>query len=607
MRRNPTRSRRLASCGWRLVSSTLTLLLVPAVCCALGNGKLQIHHIDVGQGDGALLISPGGQTVLFDDGTYTNCSNIKAYLQGLGVSVVDYHFASHYHADHIGCIDDLASVGITIGTAGWDRSYSYSSASYDSYVATLGTKRRTIVKGQVITLDSLSATPVTITCIDLNGAGVYPVNGGDENAVSVVLKVTYGAFDEEIGGDLTGSTTQGNDVETTVGPEVGDVEVYKAHHHGSKYSSNDNWLAAVTPEVAVISVGDGNTYGHPTVEALTRLHNHGIKTYWTETGAGVAPDPTWDKVGGTIVIQAMPGASDSFTVSGTGFTDTYVNGGGPPPPPPSILTETLPASAITMLNGTVTGGSAASLAADDGARLSVASVKSGRHWTDWYGSVVLGHPPTKLTVTYNGSYSASRTQTLSLWNFSTSAWTQVDQATVGTTDVTRAYVTTSPAAYVSASREVRLRVMGSRTTGAYTCYGDLMTFTYDYEQGTTPGGRSSASPPLADALRPALPDGHEDTEIAVDSPVLTILGNPARGAVRLRVTLAREAPVRLDVFDTAGRCVGGIAPATVTAGTHEISWDGRRAGAAEVPPGLYVARLTAGTERATIRFVLLGP
>src|SRR4051812_45314573 len=94
----------------RLIAAALALLLVPGAALALGNGKLQMHHMKVGQGDGTLLISPLGQTALFDDGVYTNCSYIKSYLQGLGITRVDYHFMSHYHADHLGCLDDLAAV-----------------------------------------------------------------------------------------------------------------------------------------------------------------------------------------------------------------------------------------------------------------------------------------------------------------------------------------------------------------------------------------------------------------------------------------------------------------------------------------------------------------
>src|SRR5207247_3811931 len=94
--------------------SALALAPTSPARAVTGNGRLQIHHVDVGQGDGLLIISPLGQTALVDDGTYTNCTNIKTTLQGLGVTSVDYHFASHYHAGHIGCIDDLAAAGITV-------------------------------------------------------------------------------------------------------------------------------------------------------------------------------------------------------------------------------------------------------------------------------------------------------------------------------------------------------------------------------------------------------------------------------------------------------------------------------------------------------------
>ena len=468
----------------RVIVAVSLALLVPALTFGQANGKLQIHHMKIGQGDGVLLISPLGQTALFDDGVYTNCTYVKAYLQGLNLSVVDYHFTSHYHADHIGCIDDLAAVNITIGTAGYDRGSSYSSATYTNYVNTLGAKRTTMAKNQIVTLDAGAANPVTIKCVELNGAGVYSPSGSDENAKSMVVKVSYGAFDEVIAGDLTGDGA--TDVETTVGPLVGDVEVYKVHHHGSRYSTNDNWLAATTPEVGIIQVGTGNSYGHPTAEALGRLHARGVKTYWTETGAGATPDPAWDKVANeTIVVQADPGTSASYTVSGPGFSDTYPNGGAPPPPP--TLTETLVATTMPMINGSITTGDVTRLVANDASRVSVgAGVSGGKYLTNWYGSVTLNHPATALTVTYDGNYTISRTQTLYLWNWSTSAWVQIDQATVSTSDVTRTWSTTSPAAYVSGTREVRLRVSTNTRNSSFTCRGDYMAFTYDYLQGTAP-------------------------------------------------------------------------------------------------------------------------
>jgi beta-lactamase superfamily II metal-dependent hydrolase len=477
------------------------LALGSANAFAAGNGKLQIHHMMIGQGDGTLLISPNGQTALFDDGVYTDCSYVKAYLQGLGITSVDYHFLSHYHADHLGCIDDLAAVGITIATAGYDRGYSYSSGTYTTYVNTLGPKRTTIAKNQVVTLDAGSANPVTVKCVELNGAGVYSVNGSDENAKSVVYKVSHGAFDEVIGGDLTGSTANGNDVETTVGPQVGDVEVYKVHHHGSRYSTNDNWLGAITAEVGVIMVGDGNSYGHPTADALTRLHNHNVKTYWTETGAGASPSPQWDRVANGTVLVEVDLAAGEYRVTNGSWNDVYTLGGPPPPPP---LTDTQVPSSVTMLQGTVTGGSVASLAADDATRMTVAAARPGTSWaTDWYGQATLAHPPLSLSVSYNGSYSTNRTQTLHLWNWSTGAWTQVDQANVGTSDVTRTWSTTTPGDFVNAAGAVRCRVQGNNRNKAYNCLADHMAFQYEYASGTV----ITVTPEMYASLVPA--DTHE--------------------------------------------------------------------------------------------------
>lgn len=466
---------------FRLLASAVVALLltVPVVAFAQANGKLQLHHVNVGQGDGILLVSPLGQTALFDDGNYLGCTGIKTYLQGLGITTVDYHFASHYHADHIGCIDDLAAIGITIGTAGYDRGSSYSSATYTNYVNTLGAKRQTIAKDQVITLDAGSANPVYLRCVNLNGAGVYSPSGSDENAKSVVMLVSYGNFDEVIGGDLTGDGS--TDVESTIGPQVGDVEVYKVHHHGSAYSTNENWLLATTPEVGIIQVGDGNSYGHPTSAALGRLHAHGVSTYWTETGAGANPSPAWDTVAdGAIVVEADPGPGAAYTVSGPGFTDTWFNDGGAPPIPATEVAE-----GIVLTKGSITVGDWTRLAADDASRVSIAAgVLGGKYLTDWYGTVTLDHPPLDLALTYDGNYTVNRTQTLWLWDWTTSTWFEVDQASVGSTDVTRTWSTGSPAAYVSASREVRFRVSTNNRNSSFTCRGDYMAFDYNYAAGT---------------------------------------------------------------------------------------------------------------------------
>ena len=315
------------------IPSILAVLLIFAAALPAGavtpNGRLQVIHLDVGQGDAAVLISPLGEVALIDDGpggTGVMGVSVVGQLQALGVTQIAHHFASHYHSDHIGAIDDIVNAGITINR-GWDRGGSYTTATYTTYVSKLGAARRTIVKNQVVTLDSLSLHPVTIKCVNLAGAGLY--TGTEENNLSLVLKVSYGEFDVVFGGDLPGATSGSyKDIETTVGPQVGPVEVYKVHHHGSATSTNTAWLNAIQPKIGVISLGDGNSYGHPTAAALSRLHTASVRTYWTETGSGVAPDPAWDTVAnGQIIVSATWEPAGVDTVRGNGFTDVFTNSG----------------------------------------------------------------------------------------------------------------------------------------------------------------------------------------------------------------------------------------------------------------------------------------
>jgi beta-lactamase superfamily II metal-dependent hydrolase len=314
----------------------LMLSSLPASAVLTPNGKLQIVHLNVGQGDGAVIMSPLGQLVMIDDGTDQpgrNCYN-KSYLAltALGVTHVDYRFASHYHSDHLGCFQTVDS--LVHYDQGWDRGSSYTSGQYTKYATQLGGRRHTMTKGRVWTLDSLSAHPVTIRCID------FTTSNSDENSNSVLLRVDYGNFSESFGGDLQGTSAgSGVDFESAYSLELDTVMVYKVHHHGSKHSSYPNWLARTAPKAAVIPTGP-NTYPHPTQSALTRLHNAGVKTYWTDRGAtsGVdfaTPDPLWDKIsyGHVYITAKWAGGDTTWIRGGTGggaFSDFYINPGAAP-------------------------------------------------------------------------------------------------------------------------------------------------------------------------------------------------------------------------------------------------------------------------------------
>jgi hypothetical protein len=98
--------------------------------------------------------------------------------------------------------------------------------------------------------------------------------------------------------------------------------VENERHHGSRYSSNSTWLSVTHPKIGVICVGVGNSYGHPTVDALGRLHAVGTKTYWTSAGGGAAPVVGLDVIAGNTAVMVTPGA-EAFSVFYGADAETY--------------------------------------------------------------------------------------------------------------------------------------------------------------------------------------------------------------------------------------------------------------------------------------------
>ena len=308
----------------RILLFTVFLFSCASLAFGQANGKLQLHFMDVGQGDGAILVSPRGETVLFDNGNAGDCELPVSYLRKIGISRIDYMIVSHYHADHFGCTKEVLDE-FPLRRFAYDRGLEpeRETATFRRYVRAVGDKRTAATADTVITLDSGTANPVTINIVALNANGI---NSTNENDASVVAVIHFGSFDVVMAGDLSGfNTSRYKDIETSVASKVRQVEIYKANHHGSDHSSNPTWLRIIKPRIAVISAGAGNDYGHPTPGALSRMHAAGIaKTYWTEEGAGARPLRNRDVIAnGSIVIQVVPGASN-FTVSyGSNSVDTY--------------------------------------------------------------------------------------------------------------------------------------------------------------------------------------------------------------------------------------------------------------------------------------------
>lgn len=273
------------------------------------NENLRIIIIDVGQGDATLLIAPGGETVLIDAGPPDATQNaILPLFDTLNISAIDYIFATHFHADHIGGIP--AIIQKFQPTRGiYDRGIPEGAAE-DFAVEVYGTQgalmRHTAYPGLVSQLGGVDVEVVAANGALEDGTKIDLGEPRDENAASLALLIEYGAFRMLVAGDVTGGggtpPYETPDIETPLGKIVGDIDVLRVSHHGSHTSTNKAFLGATKPETAIISVGNGNDYFHPHRSVVDRLLESGIKVYqtergWSENSADV-------NVGGNIIIDA---------------------------------------------------------------------------------------------------------------------------------------------------------------------------------------------------------------------------------------------------------------------------------------------------------------
>lgn len=238
-------------------------------CPAAGTGPLEVHVIDVGQGDAILVVSPDGFVMLLDTGTSSMAAIAQSYLGSKNITGIDYTLVSHMHSDHMGGMATMLTQHPEV-VACFDHGGTYTTTAYDQYVAAAGTRRTTLAVGSTIDLG-----PSVV-------AQVLHAHAGDsnENNNSVVVRLTYKGNTILLGGDCEASC------EATFNP--GNVQVYKVHHHGSAGASSDSFLDLMAPQTALISVGEGNSYGHPTQEALDRLAAHDTVVYRTDLDSDLA-------------------------------------------------------------------------------------------------------------------------------------------------------------------------------------------------------------------------------------------------------------------------------------------------------------------------------
>lgn len=227
---------------------------------------ITVSFIDVGQGD-SVFIDAGTYEVLIDAGTADKGETVSNYIRPYVDGDLELVIATHAHADHVGGltrvlqdyqVDEIIDSGDTAASKSWTNYRAAAQAEPDC-----------------------AFLPDSDMTIDLpDGARIQIIEAldGDKNLNndSVTALLTFGSFRALFTGDNE------QEAEAVLAGRVGDVDVFKAAHHGSRTANSMTLLSAITPEYVVVSCGVGNTYGHPHAEALRNFAAVGAAVYGTE-------------------------------------------------------------------------------------------------------------------------------------------------------------------------------------------------------------------------------------------------------------------------------------------------------------------------------------
>jgi competence protein ComEC len=229
---------------------------------------LEVHFLDVGQGDATLLLHPA-VTVLIDTGRFDR-ADVVPLLRDRGVTRIDLLVVTHPHADHIGQFD-LVMAAFDVTEVWWSGSSS-TSATFARALAALEASDARYEEPRAGATTRIG--PLTIDVL-APGSGDSLV---DLNNASIALRISYGSFALVTTGDAE-SPSEARMLARV--PDRLPAQVLRLGHHGSSTSTTAAFLAAVAPQVAVYSAGAGNQYGHPHLETVERVAAAGIPLYGT--------------------------------------------------------------------------------------------------------------------------------------------------------------------------------------------------------------------------------------------------------------------------------------------------------------------------------------
>ncbi|HET6681712.1 MAG TPA: DNA internalization-related competence protein ComEC/Rec2 [Gemmatimonadaceae bacterium] len=260
-----------------LVVGTVAIALLVWSPRPPGRGEMEMHMIDVGQGDAIAVRTPHGHWILFDAGRSwprgdAGRSTILPYLRRRG-GPLDLFVLTHPHADHAG------------GAASVLRALRPRRYVDGAFVAPAGDYRASLVAAaesgvawrRVKPGDSLTVDGVVVTLLAPDSAWTATLR--DANEASTVARVRYG----RIRFLLTGDAERGEEAWLLArGAEALRAEVLKVAHHGSSTSTTPEFVAAVRPRIALVSVGARNFYGHPNPDVVRRLMASGAQVLRTD-------------------------------------------------------------------------------------------------------------------------------------------------------------------------------------------------------------------------------------------------------------------------------------------------------------------------------------
>ncbi|CAA9316139.1 MAG: DNA internalization-related competence protein ComEC/Rec2, partial [uncultured Gemmatimonadaceae bacterium] len=267
-------------------------------------GRVELHMLDVGQGDALALRAPAGRWILFDAGPAWRTGDagrrvVIPYLRRRGGAVAAF-VLSHPHLDHVGgaptAIDALRPAEY------WDAGFAAGGERYRASLDAATTGR--VAWRRARPGDSTVVDGVTVRFLAPDSA--WAASLADANNASTVALVRYGAVRFLLVGDA-----EAPEEEWLLGHARAELaaDVLKVAHHGSRTSTTPAFLAAVRPRVALVSVGLGNEYGHPSADVLARLAGAGAQVLRTDLLGTVVVRTDGRHITVTAADQEWPVAS----------------------------------------------------------------------------------------------------------------------------------------------------------------------------------------------------------------------------------------------------------------------------------------------------------